>query len=280
MGRAGSILVVDDDPGIQEALASVLASRYQVSKAATATTAIDAICSEHFDLILLDYYLPDLLGTDVLGLIKRYFPSTMVILITGFGSEEIAIQALRGGARDYIRKPIDLRDLQARVDSLMALRHHGSERRHSTYVQLSDAIYPRGLPEQDPQGADRRRAILKAIRHIDEHMDDALSLAAVARAAGMSKYHFCRQFKVCTGLYFREYLARRRIARAKELLKDESRTITGVFRDVGFKDMTHFGRVFRRIEGQLPSEFRRKTGTDGQSGAAIAAQEGQAIQRA
>lgn len=63
-----------------------------------------------------------------------------------------------------------------------------------------------------------------------------------------------------TGLTFREYLARRRIARAKELLRDKGRTITDIFRDVGFKDMTHFGRVFKKLEGQLPSEFRRRPG--------------------
>jgi AraC family transcriptional regulator len=93
---------------------------------------------------------------------------------------------------------------------------------------------------------------------MDEHLDSVLSLADVARAAGMSKYHFCRRFKASTGLHFREYLARRRITRAKQLLQDSNRTVTDVFREVGFKDMTHFGRVFKKIEGRLPSEYRRR----------------------
>ena len=97
---------------------------------------------------------------------------------------------------------------------------------------------------------------------MDAHLDSTLRLEAVARAAGMSKFHFCRRFRACTGLSFREYLTRRRIARAKDLLKSTGRSITDIFPDVGFKDMTHFGRVFKKLEGQLPSEFRRRAGGD------------------
>lgn len=258
MISAGNILIVDDDLAVQEAIEAALQSHYTVHTAATASAAIDALCSQAFDLILLDNHLPDVTGTDFLKLIKRFFPSTLVVLVTGFGSEDVAVQALRGGARDYIRKPIGCREIQARIAALMEIRHAGTERRRNLFVQETDPAYLRTLPEHDPETADRVRAILKAIRHIDENLDADLSLTAVGRAAGMSKYHFCRCFKTCTGLHFREYVARRRIARAKELLKDTGRTITDVFRDVGFKDMSHFGRVFKKLEGQLPSEFRRR----------------------
>lgn len=91
---------------------------------------------------------------------------------------------------------------------------------------------------------------------------DAIRGPGTARATGMSKYHFCGRLRSCTGLSFREYLARGRIARAKELLRDRGRSITDIFPDVGFKDRTHFGRVFKKLEGQLPSEFRRRSGGD------------------
>jgi len=93
---------------------------------------------------------------------------------------------------------------------------------------------------------------------MEAHLDSPLSLYQVAREAGMSKFHFCRRFVACTGLNFREYLTRRRIARAKELLRDDGRSIGDIARDVGFKDTTHFGRVFKRLERQLPSAFRRR----------------------
>ncbi len=260
MVPAANLLIVDDEPGVREAVATALASRYQVHTAATALAGLDALAARPFDLVLLDHRLPDIPGTDVLTLIKHFFPSTMIILMTGFGSEDVAIAAWRGGARDYIRKPFDPKELQVRVEAALETRSHGSERRRSSYVQQSDAAYPGTFFDDDLRNTDRTRAILKAIRYIDEHLDETLSLAAVARVAGMSKFHFCRQFRNATGLLFREYLARRRIARAKELMQETGRRITEIFHYVGFKDMSHFGRVFRRLEGQLPSEYRRNVG--------------------
>jgi len=257
MGSAGTILVVDDDAGVREALAAALSACYTVETVATASAALDALCTYPVDLILLDHRLPDLAGTDVLKLIKRFFPSILVILITGFGSEEVAIEALRSGARDYLRKPIDCRKLYARVDALLAMRGAEPARRHNPYVQPPELAGSGAVPAPAVQTPDRARTILKALRYVDAHLDTVLSLSVVARAAGMSKYHFCRRFKACTGLHFREYLVRRRIAKAKELLKTTGQTITDIFPEVGFKDMSHFGRVFKKLEGQLPSEFRR-----------------------
>ena len=257
MGSAGTILVVDDDAGVREALTAALAPRYAVQTAATASAALDSLSAHPFDLILLDHRLPDLAGTTLLQIIKRFFPSTLVILMTGFGSEEVAIEALRGGARDYLRKPIDCRQLYARIEALLAIRLAEPARRHHPYVQPPDLAGPGATPAPAAQTPDRARAIFKALRYVDAHLDSVLSLSVVARAAGMSKFHFCRRFKACTGLHFREYLLRRRIARAKELLKTTGQTITDIFPEVGFKDMSHFGRVFKKLEGQPPSEFRR-----------------------
>lgn len=258
MGSAGTILVVDDDAGVREAIEAALSSQYQVHSAATALDALDALSDRRFDLILLDYRLPDLPGTSVLHTIKRFFPSTLVILMTGYGTEDVAVEALRGGARDYIRKPVDFLDLHSRVAALLALRRARTTHPPDPPVNPTDSAAPWSLLEPDLQTTEHGRAILKALRFMDEHLDVGLSLADVARAAGMSKFHFCRRFKTFTGLYFREYLARRRIAKAKELFRDTSRTITDIFREVGFKDMTHFGRVFKKLEGKLPSEFRRE----------------------
>jgi two-component system, response regulator YesN len=255
-----SILIVDDDPAVREAITSALESSYYVESAPTAAAGLDAICARAFDLVLLDYQLPDLPGTDILRLIKRFFPSTFVILITGHGSEDVAVEALRGGARDYLRKPFDCRELQSRIASLLRIRRGSTERRQNPFVQPTGGRAAAEPSAEETEAGHRARAIFRAIRHIEEHLDTTLSLAEVSRVAGMSKFHFCRRFQECTGQHFREFLARRRIERAKGLLKAQGRTITDIFRDVGFKDMTHFGRVFKRIEGQLPSEFRRHPG--------------------
>jgi YesN/AraC family two-component response regulator len=260
MEPVGSILVVDDDPAVGEAIVAVLGARYRVRCALTGLEAINAICEAVFDLVLLDHQLPDLPGTEILKLVKRFFPSTSVVLITGQGSEDVAAAALRGGARDYLRKPFTLHDLVARVDSLFAVRRNGRERRHDTYTPLIERSSDSGLPDPD---TDRSRSILRAVQHIDTHLETPLSLETVAGIAGMSKFHFCRRFKCVTGTTFRAYVIQKRVARAKDLLGDERRSVTAVAREVGFHDLTHFSRAFRRQEGVLPSVYRRGKKSDG-----------------
>lgn len=252
MGSQERILVIDDDVGVCEAITAALNRRCEVSCVHTGSAGIDAICSGPFDLVFLDYALPDFRGTDLLKLIKRFFPSMTVVLITGQGSEDVAIEALQGGARDYLRKPINLGELLARVDSLFAIRRGGQERRSNEYVQLLEGALP-GAPEEPS----RARSIARAVRYIRSNLKTPLSLEAVARVAGMSKFHFCRRFKAVMGCPFREFLARTRVARAKELLRDREYKVEDVAREVGFRDPAHFSRVFREVEHLLPSEYRR-----------------------
>jgi two-component system, response regulator YesN len=251
--KKGKILVVDDDVGVCEAIATALRFDYDVTCAYTGSAGMDAICSAYFDLVFLDYGLPDTIGTDMLRLIKRFFPSTTVVLVTGQGSEEVAIKALQGGARDYIKKPIKLGELLARVESLFAIRRGGMERRFNEFVQSVE-----GAPPGDPEEPSRARSILRAMRHIGSNLQTALVLEDVARVAGMSKFHFCRRFKAVMGCSFREFLGRARITRAKELLRNREYTIAEIAKQVGFRDPTHFSRIFREFEHVLPSEYRRE----------------------
>ncbi len=192
MGGEGKILVVDDDPAVCEAITVALGRSFQIRRAHTGSAAIDAICVSHYDLVLLDYYLPDARGTDLLKLIKQFFPSTMEVIITALGSEAVAVEALRGGARDYLKKPINCRELLARVNVLFDARRGGTERRHNIFAQYMEKSAAAGQAAIHSEGSDRARYILRAIRHIDQKLDALHSLEAVARIAGMSKFHFCR----------------------------------------------------------------------------------------
>ncbi len=256
MGSAGRILVVEDEGALAGAISAALAPDYQVRCVGTGAQAISAICEGSYDLVLLDHPLPDLLGTDLLRLIKRFFPSTTVVFMTGQGSEDVAAEALRGGALDYLRKPFKLQEFVARVDAVFAVRRNGVERRYGTYGQFLAEPPDEGRPAAD---TDQSRSILRAVRHVETHLEAPLTLGSVAQLAGMSRFHFCRQFKRTMGHSFHAFVLRKRIERGKELLRDETRQIGEVALEVGFRDATHFGRVFRKIERILPGEFRRRT---------------------
>jgi AraC-like DNA-binding protein/ligand-binding sensor protein len=98
--------------------------------------------------------------------------------------------------------------------------------------------------------------VQKARDYIDKHKTDALSLSAVAQAAGASVFHFCKVFRKSTGLKFTDYVARVRLEDARTQLLNPNRRISEVAYDVGFQSLTQFNRMFKRVFGQSPTEFR------------------------
>jgi AraC family transcriptional regulator len=91
---------------------------------------------------------------------------------------------------------------------------------------------------------------------IEAHLSESIGLAEIAASAGLTRMHFAAQFRVTTGLPPHEYLIRRRIERAQELLTSSSLPLIEIALDVGFKSQSHFTTVFRRIVGQTPRIWR------------------------
>jgi AraC-like DNA-binding protein len=100
--------------------------------------------------------------------------------------------------------------------------------------------------------------ITRARHYIAAHKTECLSLAAVAKAAGASVFHFCKSFHESTGLNFTEYVARARAEDARQGLLNRNRRISEIAYDVGFQSLTQFNRTFRRMFGQSPSDYRDK----------------------
>jgi len=98
--------------------------------------------------------------------------------------------------------------------------------------------------------------VQKARDYIEKHKMEALSLSAVAQAAGASVFHFCKVFRKSTGLKFTDYVARVRLEDARTQLVNPNRRISEVAYDVGFQSLTQFNRMFKRVFGQSPTEFR------------------------
>ena len=103
--------------------------------------------------------------------------------------------------------------------------------------------------------------VQKAREYIDRHKMESLSLDAVAKAAGASVFHFCKVFHKVTGLKFTDYVARVRLEDARTQLLNPNRRISEVAYDVGFQSLTQFNRLFKRVFGQSPTEFRQDLAT-------------------
>jgi len=99
-------------------------------------------------------------------------------------------------------------------------------------------------------------AIARAKQFILEHQAEDLSLGQVAKAVNTSTFYFCKLFKKVTGINFTDYLSRVRIERAKNLLLNPNLRVSEIAFEVGFQSLTHFNRVFKKILGQSPTQYR------------------------
>ncbi len=113
------------------------------------------------------------------------------------------------------------------------------------------------LPPVKSEPAAPPAAVLRAVTLMRRRLADPLSLDEIAAAAGLSPFHFSRQFKAATGHPPHEYLVRLRVDRAQELLRQHGRSwnMAAVAREVGFSDQSHLARHFKRVVGITPREF-------------------------
>lgn len=120
----GNILVVDDELGIRRGCQRVLEPEgYNVETAVSLQEALPKITSFSYDLILLDVMMPDGRGIDLLAPIRERDPETVTIIITGFATIELAVEAIKSGAYNFISKPFT-------TDQLLMAVNQGMEKRH------------------------------------------------------------------------------------------------------------------------------------------------------
>lgn len=98
--------------------------------------------------------------------------------------------------------------------------------------------------------------IIRAREYIHEHQAEKLPLKQVAKAVNTSTFYFCKLFKKITGINYTDYLSRVRIEKSKNLLLNPNLRVSEIAFEVGFQSLTHFNRVFKKILGQSPSEYR------------------------
>ncbi|MBZ9742217.1 MULTISPECIES: helix-turn-helix domain-containing protein [unclassified Mesorhizobium] len=105
-------------------------------------------------------------------------------------------------------------------------------------------------------GALPKWRLKRVTAYVDEHIGEAISLADLARAAGLSRMYFAAQFRIATSLRPHEYILRRRIERAKDMLIKTNDTLVEIAFDVGFQTQAHFTTVFKRFAGTTPGRWR------------------------
>jgi len=130
------ILVIDDEAGIRSSLTGILEDEgFSVKATETGEGGLELLRGENFDLILLDIWLPQLSGIDVLKKIKSTEENTQVVMITGHGSVETAVKATKLGAYDFLEKPLSLEKVVLTVKNALQQKRLEEEN-----IQLKEKI--------------------------------------------------------------------------------------------------------------------------------------------
>jgi PAS domain S-box-containing protein len=147
------ILIVDDDPALLQALPRALRLRLDrigIDTSETAADALERIREVDYDAIVTDIKMPGMDGLALLGEIRSVRPRTPTLLITGHGEHDLAVQALRGGAYDFVQKPIDRDYFVASLERAIQLRRldreverqrHALERHARVLEHVDDGVF-------------------------------------------------------------------------------------------------------------------------------------------
>ena len=213
--------------------------------------ALAMLQQKQWDLVLLDAGSDPASALELLQQIKSFFPAVPVLFLTETGSEALAVNAFRLGARDYIRRPFDVVRFKARVDSLLGLRRRGGESRVCLPLD-EDLSNPARETADEPYIPPN---ILRVLAHLEEHLLESLSLEAMAREAGLSPHHFCRTFRELLGMSPMRFVCYQRVQKAKRLLLRDDLNISAVAMKSGFGNLNNLNKWFKVFEGTTPSHY-------------------------
>jgi AraC-like DNA-binding protein/ligand-binding sensor protein len=200
------------------------------------------------ELGMCDTAVPIRLGERLVGFLQ----TGQVFRKTPTGAQfERAARLVAGWGLEV--EPDRLRQAYFAGKVLSARQHEGMVKLLSIFAQHVSMLTNQILVQRDNI---EPPVITRAKRFIQENQTENLRLGGVAKAVNTSAFHFCKMFKKATGLNFTAYVSRVRVERARNLLLNPNLRISEIAYEVGFQSLTHFNRVFKRIMGRSPTDYR------------------------
>ena len=203
---------------------------------------------------ILDIEMPGANGLEVARKIRETDKNCAILFLTGYDKFAYARQAISVRALDYLLKPYNEQELVFAVED--AIRQVSAQ---------STPLPPRAQPtapaaplHTEEEDEDVRTSIIRAemLSFIEAHYREDISMQDAAAALRYSDAYFCKLFKQCFKVNFSAYLNEYRVKKAQQLIRDSRLSLKDVGTAVGYADANYFTRVFKRLTGQTPSEYR------------------------
>jgi len=228
------ILLVDDDAEFREELRAYL-EEYEMIEAASGDEALRILKRPNeIDLVILDVMMPGTNGTEVLREMKSIDPGLGIIILTGFSSKDVAVEALKGRADDYIEKSVDIGRIREVIERLLDVRQ----------------------PSRSPDLSGQKHKIARIKEFLERNCYKKVTLEDAARAVSLSPKYLSRIFRQYSGEGFVAYRQIIKTREGKRLLKAGDLNVDQIAEKLGYKNAESFIRVFKKLTGLTPSEFR------------------------
>lgn len=238
------LLVADDEDIIRKGIAKYIilhTERFIVYEAKNGQEAIDLLVKYQPDIMLLDVQMPLKDGIEVMQAAKNAGLDPVIIILSGYDEFKYAQQAIRYGAKEYLLKPLRASDILECLDK-MADKYIGAVEDDNSADEAEQTNY----------------FIQAAKEYITEHCTENISLADVAEAAGISSGYLSTMFTQYEKCNFVDYLNKVRIEMACRYLEQKNLKNYEIAYKTGFRDEKYFSKVFKKIKGVTPREYRNK----------------------
>ena len=210
---------------------------------------LQAFPSKNHQVVFLDICMEGTNGIETARILRRTDPDLLLVFVTS--SPEYVWDAFPVHPFDYLLKPYNEQELVFAVEDAI--------RQVSVQLPARPAQPPAPAePLRREEDEDMRTAIIRAeiSRFIDAHYGEDISMQDAAAALRYSDAYFCKLFKQCFKVNFSAYLNEYRVNKARQLILDPRLSLKDIGAAVGYSDANYFTRVFKRLTGQTPSEYR------------------------
>ena len=247
-----TILVVEDNVELLMLIKHLLSRKYRVETARNGGEAVEVIEKSEIDLIISDVMMPVMDGYELVKYVKNSvdYSHLPVILLTAKAQESDKMDALTVGADEYMTKPFKMKELQLRIDNLIANRQRISrefKQQSIEEVKVNNVT----MPSPDNEFLD------KAMACVHNHLDDAdYDRESFASDMGMSASSLYNKLRAVTGMNATSFIRDIRMKEACRLVKSTPGIrVSDLAYSVGFKDPKYFSTIFKKEFGMQPSEY-------------------------
>lgn len=250
-----NIVIVDDEPrtrqGLQRTLESWNNGEFTILTAESGEDVLRIAEEKKIHILLSDIRMPEMTGLQLLKTLKEKGIAPVVIIISAYSEFEYAQEALRLGVVNYLLKPIGKKKLIEAVEEAVKIMEK------QVRAGMIEKLVDEKLVDTNNKVDSVKDTIRKAISYIDQHLKDEFTLKDVAAHVHLNSSYFSVLFKDQVNMNFSEYVTRRRIQRAKELVITTNLPINEIAEEAGYKTSKYFIKIFKEIEGMTPSVYRK-----------------------